>query len=124
MKDIFLNFKSTFDEKDGCIQRFQIALQLRKGTKPIFIKKRNIPFAQVGRFVKELESLVANGIISPVAATDWGSPIVVIPKHDRRVRPCVDYKCGVNKINSSQSHNLKNWRCFQQLSKFKILPQA
>lgn len=35
-------------------------------------------------------------IITPVATSDWGSPLVVIPKADGGVRLCVDYKCGVN----------------------------
>lgn len=36
------------------------------------------------------------GIITKVANSDWGSPLVVIPKADGGVRLCVDYKVGVN----------------------------
>lgn len=47
-------------------------------------------------------SLEADGIISPVAVTDWGSPLVVILKPDKRVRFCVDLKCGVVRIDDVQ----------------------
>jgi hypothetical protein len=34
--------------------------------------------------------------ISKVTTSDWGSPLVTIPKPDGNVRLCVDYKVGVN----------------------------
>jgi hypothetical protein len=45
---------------------------------------------------KELDMLESQGIISKVARSDWGSPLVVIPKPDGNVRLRVDYKIGVN----------------------------
>lgn len=70
VEDIFSNFKATVEEKVGCIPGFQAALQLREGVKPIFAKERNIPYALLVRVDKELDSLVADGIISQVATTD------------------------------------------------------
>lgn len=37
-----------------------------------------------------------NGIITKINTSDWGSPLVVVPKADGRFRMCVDYKVGVN----------------------------
>ncbi|XP_066908891.1 opioid-binding protein/cell adhesion molecule homolog [Halyomorpha halys] len=67
-----------------------------EGVKPVFTKGRSIPYALKHRVDKELDALIADGIISPVPTTDWGSSLVVIPKQDGGVRLCVDYKCRVN----------------------------
>ena len=96
IEDIINDFKEIFEEKVGCVPNFKISLALRANSKPIFTKARNVPYALRERVEKELDSLEKEGIITPVATSDWGSPLVVIPKPDGGVRLCVDYKCGVN----------------------------
>ncbi|GBN15688.1 Retrovirus-related Pol polyprotein from transposon 412 [Araneus ventricosus] len=59
------------------------------------------------RVDKELDSLEAAGIISKSIASDWGSPLVVIPKGDGTVRLCVDYKAGVNDLLMNVNYPIK-----------------
>jgi len=106
-EDIFGKFAPIFEEKIGCVPGFTVSLQLRPNAKPIFTKEREVPYALRERVDKELDSLEANGIISPIPTSDWGSPLVVIPKADQGVRLCVDYKCGVNERLVKASHPIR-----------------
>lgn len=96
-KEILNDFADIFEEKIGRVPNYQIKLKLREGAKPVFYREREIPFALRDVVEAELESLEKEGIISKTESSDWGSPLVVIPKSDGGVRLCVDYKIGVNK---------------------------
>jgi len=77
---------------------------------------------------KNFESLETQGIITKIETSDWGSPLVVIPKAGG-VRLCVDYKIGVNErlIDSHYPirriddilNSLRNSRYFCRLDLFK-----
>lgn len=96
-------YSSICEQKIGCVPNFSVSLQLRKDAKPIYVKERMVPYALRKKVDDELDSLEEQGIITKVTTSDWGSPLVVIPKGDSGVRLCVDYKTGVNKclINSN-----------------------
>ncbi|KAI5731396.1 hypothetical protein M8J77_009366 [Diaphorina citri] len=127
--DIIQRFPKVFEEKIGCVPNFQVSLQLRKDVKPVFTKERSVPYALLDKVEKELDSLEAEGIISPVATSDWGSPLVCIPKPDGGVRLCVDYKCGVNEklVQANHPirriddvlHSLRNSKYFCKLDLYK-----
>jgi hypothetical protein len=85
-----------FEETIGCIPGVTVPLRLHDKTKPIFHKEQEVPYALRDKINKELDTLEFQGIISKVATSDWGSPLVVIPKPDGNVRLYVDYKIGVN----------------------------
>lgn len=107
IEEIFKDFATIFEEKVGCVPKFEVKLELREGVKPVFTRERNVPYALRERVEKELNSLEAAGIISPVQTSDWGSPLVVIPKPDGGVRLCVDYKCGVNERLVNANHPIR-----------------
>ncbi|BES92812.1 Hypothetical Protein NTJ_05622 [Nesidiocoris tenuis] len=94
--DISALYPQAFEQKIGCVPGFEISLQLRENAKPVYHREREVPYALMDRVEEELQDLETAGIISKVANSDWGSPLVVIPKADGSVRLCVDYKIGVN----------------------------
>lgn len=129
IEDVTVKLPEIFNEKIGCVPNFEMVLQLQKKAKSVFHKERNFPYALRERVEKELNDLEANGIITKVAMSDWGSPLVVIPKSDRGVQLCVDYKIGVNerlvsanypirKINKILN-SLRGPRYFCQLDQYK-----
>ncbi|UYV77120.1 K02A2.6-like [Cordylochernes scorpioides] len=105
--DIEKEFPEIYTQKVGCVPDFLITLQLRQGAKPSFTPERNVPYALREKVEKELDTLEAEGIISKAATSDWGSPLVVIPKGDGTVRLCVDYKVGVNDQLVNASYPIK-----------------
>lgn len=93
---IMSRFLSIFKPVVGCIPGVKCSLKLRSNAKPVFIREHPVPFALIDRFNAELNALEKDSIIEKVAVSDWGSPLVVIPKPDGKVRLCVDYKVAVN----------------------------
>ncbi|KAG5866089.1 hypothetical protein JTB14_026725 [Gonioctena quinquepunctata] len=81
-------------EKIGCVPLYQVSLQLRREQSTAGSVMFHMRF--MSEWKKELDYLEADGIICPVAVTDWRSPLVVISKPNGGVRLCVDFKCGVN----------------------------
>ncbi|KAI5715463.1 hypothetical protein M8J77_016422 [Diaphorina citri] len=107
MEEIYHKFSNVFEEKIGCVPDCQVSLQLRENAKPVFTRERSVPYALQEKVDKELDSLEAQGIISPVSISDWGSPLVCIQKPDGNVRLCVDYKCGVNERLIQANHPIR-----------------
>lgn len=56
--------------------------------------------------MEELSKLEALGIISPVASSDYATPIVPITKRDGSVRICGDYKVTVNPVLDTERYPL------------------
>ena len=75
-KDVFIGL--------GNLEDLEVVLHENSEVKPITQPQRQIPFHVREKVTKELEKLVASGIIEPVkGATDWVGPIVIIPKKIR-----------------------------------------
>ena len=129
ISDIFNEFNDVFTEKIGCVNNYEVTLQLRQGSKPVFYKEREVPYALRERVEKELNELESAGIISKCERSDWGSPLVIIPKPDGGIRLCVDYKPGVNPQLVSSNYpirriddilnNLKGSKYFCRLDLYK-----
>ncbi|XP_059220208.1 uncharacterized protein K02A2.6-like isoform X1 [Stomoxys calcitrans] len=96
ISEITQKFSKVFQQKVGCIPNLICSLKLQEGAKPAFLKERQVPFALREKVEQELDTLENEGIISKVNTSNWGSPLVVIPKPDGNVRLCVDYKLCVN----------------------------
>ena len=54
------------------------------------------------KFVKEeIDHLLSSGIVVP-SNSEWGSPIVVVPKKNGKLRMCVDY-CALNAVTKADA---------------------
>lgn len=88
--DIFAPVIGTLPES------FKCKLKLKPTANPVFIKQREVPFALREQVDRELDSLEQQNIITRTSHSEWGSPLVVVPKPDGTVRLCVDYKVAIN----------------------------
>ena len=120
---------TNYPPKWGCTPNVTCSLKLREKSKPIFLKERQVPYALQEAVEEELDNLERDNIITRVDTSDWGSPLVVIPKPDGTVRLCVDYKIAVNPQLTSAHYpirriddilnNLKDSAYFCRLDLFK-----
>ena len=65
---------------------------------PKFCKPRPVPLAMKAGVKHELDRLESEGVLEKVNYSEWAAPIVAIPKKDRKVRICGDYKVTVNPV--------------------------
>ena len=57
---------------------------------------------------KELDRLEKEKVISKTEKSEWASPIVVVPKSDKTIRICGDYKVSVNQCIEVETYPLPN----------------
>ena len=79
-----------FLEEPGQIQPHTATIQPE--ATPHFFKPCPVPFAIKDAIGQELDNLMRQGIITPVAHSDWVALNVFIPKSDGKFCICSDYK--------------------------------
>ncbi|XP_049520478.1 uncharacterized protein K02A2.6-like [Dermacentor silvarum] len=89
-------FSEVFEPELGQIPDCQVSLLLKDGTTPVFCKPRPVPFALRDPVSQQLRAWQNAGVIVPVLKSDWATPLVVVPKGDKTVRICGDYRMTVN----------------------------
>lgn len=97
IEKIISNYPKLFSDKLGCCKNVVVSLHLKEGSKPIFFKARSIPFAIRNKVEKEIDRLIAVGILKPVSYSEYASPIVPVLKRDNSIRLCADYSVTINK---------------------------
>ncbi|XP_056132701.1 uncharacterized protein K02A2.6-like, partial [Lampris incognitus] len=83
-------------------------IKVKPDTKPVFRKARPVPYALKNTVEKELDRLEKAGIISKIDHSQWAAPIVVVPKSDKSIRICGDYKVTVNQSVEEETYPLPN----------------
>ncbi len=96
LDELVRRFPIAFEQSVGVIPGWKGSLSLRQNSRPVFFKPREIPYAIRSGVEAELEELVKDNIITFVEKSDWGSPLVPVPKPNGKIRLCVDYKVAVN----------------------------
>ena len=89
---------SVFGAGLGCITPFKAKIQVKLDIQPKFFKPRPVPFAIKDTIGEELNRLEVDGIIERIDHSEWGAPIVAVPKKDGKIRICGDYKVTVNPV--------------------------
>ena len=97
LQQILAQHADVFKEELGELQGVTASIHVSDKAHPRFVKSRQVPFAMRANVEKELDHLLALGVIRPVQFSDWAAPIVPVLKGDRRVRICGDYKVTINR---------------------------
>uniref|UniRef100_H3B501 Uncharacterized protein n=1 Tax=Latimeria chalumnae TaxID=7897 RepID=H3B501_LATCH len=85
-----------FQEGYGTITDFKVKIWVKEGATPIFHKSQPVLYALREAIEKELDRLERHSIISLIEQSEWAAPIVVVPKKDKSVRLCGNYKVTMN----------------------------
>ena len=75
-------FPKILEQQIGSAPGIKIHLETRSDVKPIYLRERLVPYALRKLVKEELDTWEKEGIIEPINTSDWGSPIVVMPKPD------------------------------------------
>lgn len=79
------------------ISGFEADLILKRDC-PVFKKAYTVPLRLKDRVIEHLNSLEKSGIITPIQASEYASPVIAIIKKDNDIRLVVDCKVSINKI--------------------------
>ena len=90
------SFPEVFSAGLGKCTKIKAKFEQKENRRPIFRKKRNVPFAATEEINKELDRLVNRGILSKVEFSEWVAPTVYIRKKSKEIRVCADFSTGLN----------------------------
>ncbi|XP_048854231.1 uncharacterized protein K02A2.6-like [Brienomyrus brachyistius] len=96
LEAVLKRHSAVFSKKLGTMKGVKARLTLRPDSVPKFCPPRNVPYALRPRVEAELKRLTELGVISPVAHSDWATPVVPVSKKDGTVRLCGDFKVTLN----------------------------
>ena len=102
LQDILDGNSSVFSPELGTLKGATATIQLDPSAQPRFCNARTVPYALKGK----IDRLMKEGVIEPIAFTEWAAPIVPVLKKDGTVRICGDYKLTVNQASKVDSYPL------------------
>ena len=89
-------YDNVFSDKPGIIKHFTATFQLKEIVTPKFCKARPIPYAMRDKVSEQLDTMENQGILEKIDHSSWATPVVCIPKKDKNVRICGDFRTTVN----------------------------
>ena len=101
-------YPEVFRDGLGKVSDREAEIYLNDGATPKCCNPRPVPFALHPAVNKELDRLEQEGIIQPVKAAEWASPIVIVRKQNRDIRMCADFKVTINPHINSKLHPIPN----------------
>ncbi|XP_055585812.1 uncharacterized protein K02A2.6-like [Uranotaenia lowii] len=79
-----------------------------KSNQPIFKRAYEVPFKIRDKFVAHLDMLESQGVISPIKASEWASPVIAVLKKDNDIRMVIDCKVAIGShVLKAHKHQLK-----------------
>ncbi len=108
VKAVLRRHTEVFSDKPSAIKDFKATIRVRQDATPIFQKARPVPYALREVVEKELDRMEKAGIISKIDRSDWAAPIVVVPKSDKSICICGDYKVTINQNLEEETYPLPN----------------
>ena len=92
----------------GTMTNHQAKIKVKSDAQPCFNKARPVPYALRNKVEAELDKLVEQGVLIPVSHSNWAAPIVVVPKSDKSIWICGDYKTTINPVLDVDKYPLPN----------------
>lgn len=86
--EILQKHSTVFSETPGTIKGFLYRFQVREHRK-FFVRPYPIPLIYKEQVEKELDRMLAEGVIEP-AVSSYNSPLLVVPKRDKSIRLVLD----------------------------------
>ncbi|XP_072145332.1 uncharacterized protein [Dermacentor andersoni] len=83
VEELLRTYSDVFSTEVGLIKGHKAQLVLKEDARPVFCKARPVPFS-LRTAVEEIRQLERNGVLVPVAQSDWATPVVVVPKADKK----------------------------------------
>jgi hypothetical protein len=98
---LLLKYKELFDGTLGDWKLPPVSIELKEGTKPYHGRPYPIPKVHKTTLMKEIDRLIAIGVLKWQPSSKWASPSFIIPKKDHTVCTISDFrelnKCIVRK---------------------------
>lgn len=108
VKSEFAHLWNNDSSQDLPMKGFKAQIRLKERAKPIFCKARPVPYAMRETVEREFQKMESRGIIYKVKTSEWATPLVVVPKPDKSIRICGDYKVTVNREISEEQYPIPN----------------
>ncbi|XP_041452504.1 uncharacterized protein K02A2.6-like [Lytechinus variegatus] len=108
LPEIQQKHQAVFEPGLGTMTNHKAKIRIKSDSQPRFNKARPVPYALKNKVEAELEKLVEQGILIPVSHSNWAAPIVVVPKADKSIRICGDYKTTINPVLDVDKYPLPN----------------
>uniref|UniRef100_A0AC35U463 Reverse transcriptase domain-containing protein n=1 Tax=Rhabditophanes sp. KR3021 TaxID=114890 RepID=A0AC35U463_9BILA len=108
VKDLKIKFKDVFSQHPEDLGRTNIIkhkIDIGKAT-PIRSKKRQVALAIKDEFKKIIDGMLRMGVIRK-SRSPWASPVILVPKKDKTIRMCVDFR-RLNEVIKLDSYPLPN----------------
>ena len=86
LEQILSKHAALFEPGLGKIAGTKAKFYLKKCAKPKFCRARQVPFAIQVKVEKEIDRIVADGVMEPVKYSEWATPVVLVMKKDGSLR--------------------------------------
>lgn len=97
-------FPSLFSERLGKATGAPVSLETTADLKPVFCRPREIPYAYEKRVGEQIDQLVREGVLEKLEYSEFGTPLVIVPKANGELRICGDYKSTINRYLRDFNH--------------------
>ena len=106
LKPLFDKYSDLFEEGSGRIHGMKAHITLQEDAKPVYRKARPVPYALKKPLEEKLDFLEKQGILKKVDHSNWATPVVLVPKPDKTIRMCGDYKTTINQWVRTEGYPL------------------
>lgn len=92
LEEILSNAMPVFRDKIGLLKGYAHQIILSRNATPVQHKLRKVPLIIKDEVKVLIKDMLDTGIIEPVEASEWVSPVVILKKADGKLRFCVDLR--------------------------------